>query len=56
MKKFNRPYINVINLDQNASVSTTCVIECECDIVSCTCDEVCGCVGDCTIQIVPSNQ
>ncbi len=48
VKAFNKPYLKVVNLEQNASVSTTCVIECRCDI------DICGCVGDCTIIIDPS--
>ncbi len=54
MKKFNKPYLQVVSLDMNESINTTCVIECKCDIDTCTCNMVCGCVGDCTIVINPS--
>ena len=54
MKTFNKPYLNITNLDEQESVSTTCVVECTCDIDTCTCNMVCGCVGDCTIVIQPS--
>ena len=49
MKTFNKPYLEVINLDQRESVSTTCVMECTCNI------DTCECVGDCTIQLDQSN-
>lgn len=54
MKEFNKPYLKVVNLEQRESISTTCVLECSCDIDTCTCNMVCGCVGDCTIIIAPS--
>lgn len=53
MKTFNKPYLKVINLEQKESVSTddACVLFCRCDIDSCTCNQVCDCVGVCTIQM-----
>ena len=56
MKKFDRPYLKVINLDDHDAVGTACVIECHCNTVSCTCNDVCGCVGDCEIYVSPSVQ
>ena len=55
MKTFNKPYLKVVNLDQRESVSTTCVMECSCNIDTCTCNTVCDCVNVCTIQVEPSN-
>ena len=54
MKSFSKPYLMVVNLDQKASVQTTCVLECSCDIDTCTCNMVCDCVGNCQIVIDPS--
>ena len=54
MKKFNTPYLQVVYLDSKDSIKAACILECECDTVSCTCDTVCECVGDCLIQIAPS--
>lgn len=46
MKTFNKPYIEVINLDQRESVSTgDCVLECTCNL------DTCECVGDCALYI-----
>lgn len=54
MKKFNTPYLQIVRLDSNETIKATCVLECSCDIESCTCDLVCGCDNDCLIYIDPS--
>ena len=55
MKKFNKPYLEVINLNSKDSIKSTCVIECTCDIEACTCEVVCGCDDDCVVFIDPSH-
>lgn len=55
MKTFNKPYLNVINLGQKEDVTTGCVVDCKCDIDTCTCNMVCECVGNCVIVIPTSN-
>lgn len=54
MKTFNKPYLKVVNLDLRENVSTACVLECSCDIESCTCNQVCGCDDDCIVIVQPS--
>ena len=53
MKLFNKPYFKVINLGATEEIDT-CGFHCECNLVTCTCDEVCGCVDDCIIDTKPS--